>query len=88
MGGSVSAFYAGLPQAMEAAMAAQWRVRWEFRERSGYGAPMSHEQAMRAAERSNAIDPAIWHWAEPIPAQELTILQRWGLTSDTPPRAR
>ena len=57
-----------------------WRVRWEFRDRSGYGAAMSHEQAVAAAARSNAIDPAIWHWAEPIPEREIAQMRRWHLT--------
>ena len=56
-----------------------WRVRWEFRDRSGYGCAMTHAQASEAAARSNVIDPAIWHWAEPIPEHEVVALDRWGL---------
>jgi hypothetical protein len=44
---------------------------------------MSREQALSAAARSNAIDPATAHWAEPIPEQEAALMRRWGRT--TPP---
>jgi len=58
-----------------------WRVHWEFRATSGAGSPMSREQAVSAAARSNAIDPATQHWAEPIPEQEAALMRRWGLTA-------
>lgn len=57
-----------------------WRVHWEFLDRSGSGSPMSREQALSAAARSNAIDPATAHWAAPIPEQEAALIRRWGLT--------
>jgi hypothetical protein len=44
-----------------------WRVRWQFRDRSGFGRSMTRDQAIQNAARSNAIDPAIVHWAEPLP---------------------
>jgi hypothetical protein len=52
------------------AMAMLWRVRWQWGERSGTGTPMARAAALRNAERSNAIDPTIRHWAEPISAAE------------------
>jgi hypothetical protein len=52
-----------------------WRVRWQCREKSGYGSVMSRAEAVAAAARSNAIDPAIAHWAEPIPEQEAALLR-------------
>ena len=61
-----------------------WRVRWEFRDRSGYGAAMSREQATAAAARSNVIDPAIRHWAEPIPERERAAIKRRGTAPAVP----
>ena len=58
-----------------------WRVHWESQARAGAGSAMSREQALSAAARSNAIDPATAHWAEPIPEQEAALMRRWGLTA-------
>ena len=60
-------------------MGTLWRVHWAFHERHGSGSPMSREQALSAAARSNAIDPATSHWIEPIPEQEAALMRRWGL---------
>ena len=56
-----------------------WRVHWSIRERTGCGSPMSREQALSAAARSNALDPATAHWAAPIAEQEAALMRRWGL---------
>ena len=61
-----------------------WRVHWSLRERIGCGSPMSREQALSSAARSNAIDPATAHWAAPIPEQELALMRRRGLADRLP----
>jgi hypothetical protein len=53
-----------------------WRVRWQFGKRSGYGSAMSRIQALAAAARSNAIDPATVHRAEPISDQDVLLMRR------------
>ena len=50
-------------------MGSLWRVRWQLLERCGYGSVMSEAQALAAAARSNAIDPATAHSPEPMHEQ-------------------
>ena len=68
-------------------MDSMWRVHWALRDRSRCGSPMAREQALSAAARSNAIDPATQHWAAPVPEQEAALMQRWGLLDPARPAA-